>query len=76
MSANYRDRYNTELNKAPARTLLNLGVTRRWSPSWLGEGGRLSASAEVVNLTNNDVYDVEGYPLPGRSWHLALKVER
>jgi outer membrane receptor protein involved in Fe transport len=76
LSANYRDRYNNELNKAPARTLLNLGLTRRWTPTWLGAEGRLSASAEVVNLTNNDVYDVEGYPLPGRSWHLALKVER
>jgi len=76
MSGNYRDRINTELNKAPERTLLNLGVAHDWYPGWLGRGGKLSASAEVVNLTDNDVYDVEGFPLPGRSWHAALKVSR
>ena len=36
----------------------------------------LTALAEVVNLTDNDVYDIEGFPLPGRSWHCALKVNR
>jgi outer membrane receptor protein involved in Fe transport len=76
MSSNYRDRYNFEVNKAPARTLLNLGVSHRWNPGWFGDGSSLTASAELVNLTDNDVYDVEGFPLPGRSWHLAIKVNR
>ncbi len=74
MGANYRDRSNTELNKAPARTLLNLGVARDWRAPWLGSAGVVSAIAEVVNLTDNAVYDVEGFPLPGRSWHLAVRV--
>ena len=76
MGSNYRDRYNTELNEAPSRTLLNLGVSHRWAPSWLGGDGALTALCEVVNLTDNDVYDIEGYPLPGRSWHFAVKVNR
>ena len=37
---------------------------------------RITPLAEVVNLTDNDVYDIEGFPLPGRSWHFALKVNR
>jgi len=76
MGPNYRDRANTELNKAPERTLLNLGLAREWNPRWLGPAGVLSVSAEVVNLTDNAVYDVEGFPLPGRSWHLAFRVRK
>jgi len=76
MGSNYRDRANTELNKAPERTLLNLGLTREWNPRWLGPAGVVSVSAEVVNLTDNTVYDVEGFPLPGRSWHLAARVRK
>jgi iron complex outermembrane receptor protein len=74
MGPNYRDRSNTELNKAPERTLLNLGL--RWDihPSWLGADGVLSLSAETVNLTDNAVYDVEGFPLPGRSWRAVARV--
>ena len=74
LGPNYRDRANTELNKAPARTLLNLGLSRDWHPGWLGLAGVFSLIAEVVNLTDNAVYDVEGFPLPGRSWHLAARV--
>ncbi len=76
MGPNYRDRANTELNKAPARTLLNLGLARDWNPQWLGTAGAVSVIAEVVNLTDNSVYDVEGFPLPGRSWHLAARLRR
>ncbi len=76
MSANYRDRSNTELDKAPARTLVNLGVGRDWYPDWLGSAGVFSLLGEVINLTDNAVYDVEGFPLPGRSWHLALRIRR
>ncbi len=76
MGTNYRDRANTELDKAPARTLVNLGVGRQWFPDWLGTAGVLSLQAEVINLTGNDIYDVEGFPLPGRSWHLALRIRR
>ncbi len=76
MGPNYRDRANTELNKAPERILLNLGLTREWHPRWLGTAGVVSVSAEVVNLTDNTVYGVEGFPLPGRSWRLAVRLRR
>jgi len=76
MGPNYRDRANTELNKAPERTLLNLGLARDWNPRWLGPAGVMSIVAEAVNLTDNTVYDVEGFPLPGRSWHLAARVRK
>jgi hypothetical protein len=35
-------------------------------------GRLLTTTAEVVNLTDNTVYDVEGFPLPGRSFRLSL----
>ena len=65
-SSNYRDRYNTELGKAPARTLVNLGL------DWSLAAGRLVLAGAVLNLTDNSVYDVEGYPLPGRSWRASV----
>ncbi len=76
MGPNYRVRANTELNKAPERILLNLGLAKDWYPEWLGPAGVMSIVAEVVNLTDNTVYDVEGFPLPGRSWHLSARVRK
>lgn len=71
-SANYRDRYNTAVERAPARTVLGFSLRRAWRASpWLG-GADAVVTAEVVNLTDNAVYDVEGYPLPGRSARLSL----
>ena len=43
LGANYRDRANTELNKAPARTLLNLGLARDWHSRLAGARGRVVA---------------------------------
>ncbi len=68
-SEKYRDRINTELIKAPARTLWNLGLTRR-----VGTG--VEISAEVINLTDDRTYDVVQFPLPGRTWQLALSWKR
>lgn len=62
----YRDRENTDLVRAPARALLNLGCSRR-----LGDG--LSLSAEVINLTDDQTYDIVHFPLPGRTWQMALR---
>ncbi len=76
MSGNYRDRANTELDRAPARTRWNLGLSRNWYPPWLGPAGVCSLSGAVINLTDNAVYDVEGFPLPGRSWQLAVRLRR
>jgi len=75
-SDNFRDRANSELDQAPARTLWNLGISRDWYPRWLGTAGVLSLLAEAINLTDNAVYDVEGFPLPGRSWHLSIRLRR
>ncbi len=65
-AADYRDRYNSD--RAPARTLLGASLARTLS------AGRASVTvtAEVVNLTDNAVYDVEGFPLPGRTWRVSM----
>ncbi len=71
-AANYRDRYNHEIDQAPARTLLNLSLAR----SLRGFGGpqrSLTVTGGIINLTDNDVYDVEGFPLPGRSLRLSIR---
>ncbi len=68
-SSKYRDRANTELIKAPARTRWNLGVTRLI-------GNSLEISAEVINLTDDRTYDVVQFPLPGRTWQVAMRVNR
>ncbi|MCB1185308.1 TonB-dependent receptor, partial [bacterium] len=71
---NYRDRYNTEAGRAPARTLVNLGCARDWRPDLLGPAGLVTVQAEVINLTDDAVYDVDGYPLPGRTWRLSARL--
>ncbi len=63
-SENYRTRYNRDVDRAPARTLLNLSLAFAWR--------RSTITGEVLNVTDNNVYDVEGYPLPGRSVRVAL----
>jgi hypothetical protein len=71
-SPNYRDRYNQEINRAPARTLWHLALARVWKGGLGGKGRVATLTAEVLNVTDNQVYDVEGYPLPGRSVRLSL----
>lgn len=68
-SEKYRDRINTELIKAPSRTLWNVGLTRL-----LGSG--MEISAEVINLTDDRTYDVVQFPLPGRTWQLTFGLKR
>ncbi len=68
-SSIYRDRENTELIKAPARTLWNLGLTRLI-------GGSTEISAEVINLTDDRTNDVVQFPLPGRTWQMSLRLNR
>jgi iron complex outermembrane recepter protein len=70
-SANYRDRYNLEINKAPARTLWNLSLARVLRGGVWGRGRTATVTAEIVNLTGSQIHDVEGYPLPGRSVRLS-----
>jgi len=73
-SANYLDRANTELNMAHDRLRLDLGLEAVWHPAGPG-GAALTVSAAVLNLTDEDTYDIEGYPLPGRSWRAGCSYE-
>ncbi len=66
----YRDRANTQAGRAPARTVAGAGLS--WWPRGEDED-RFKVEAGVENLTDNDVYDVEGFPLPGRSWHVVVE---
>ncbi len=68
---NFRDRYNAVEERAPPRTLLNLKLARNWSLPGRGGGRLLTLTAELINTTDNAVYDVEGYPLPGRSYRFS-----
>lgn len=70
-SANYRDRYNLEINRAPARTVWNLSLERVLHGGVWGQGRTATITAEIVNLTGNQIHDVEGFPLPGRSMRLS-----
>ncbi len=71
-SANFRDRYNLESNRAPARTLWNVALARELRGGVWGRGRMATITAEVLNLTGNQIHDIEGYPLPGRSVRLSL----
>lgn len=62
----YLDRAN--LRTVPARTIQGMGLRAR-----LGLG--LSAALEIRNLTDNQVADLWGYPLPGRTVQLSLSLE-
>ena len=65
-SRHYLDRAN--LRPIAARTIHNMGAST-------GLWRRAVLSWEVRNLTNNQVADLWGYPLPGRAYFLALKYE-
>ncbi len=71
-SASYRDRYNTETDRIPSRSLFNLSASHVWHGANVLGGNRTGLTCELLNLTDNDVYDVEGYPLPGRSVRVSL----
>lgn len=71
-SGNPRDRADTELDRAPARARVSVGVSRMVPAPWLGPKATMRLGATVENLTDNDVYDVEGFPLPGRTWRLTV----
>jgi iron complex outermembrane receptor protein len=73
-SEKYRDRASTELIKAPDRGLVHVGLARTWYPGGPGVAGRLTVTGEIRNLFNNTTYDVEEFPLPGRSWQLSVRL--
>ena len=63
-SGNYHDLYNKF--PIPERFLHNLGVSLTIPP--------LSVEGEVKNLTDRHASDLWGYPLPGRSYYLKLRI--
>lgn len=65
----YRDRAGTDLIRAGDRWLWNLGARHVWRD-------RYELTAEVINLGDDRTYDIVQFPLPGRTWQLALRVTR
>ena len=72
--ANYRDRYNSEMEKAGSRTVLNFSLSRTWTGAAFAAGRNAVLTCELLNFTDDDVYDVEGYPLPGRSFRATMQL--
>lgn len=64
----YRDRANLEENLSPASDVHNAGLRVDIVPD------ELSISLEVRNLTDERIVDVEGYPLPGRTFYATLMI--
>jgi len=73
-AANFRDRRNWEQTRAPARTLCNVSLGWTWPGGKQAAGPAVAVTAELINLTENQVYDVEGFPLPGRSFRLSAQI--
>lgn len=67
-SASWLDRANLPENRIAPRRIHSLLARLE-----LGAGGA-ALSVEVANLTDAAIIDVEGYPLPGRSWHVGLEI--
>ncbi len=66
IGGNYLDRAN--YREVSARSLHNLGVT-------VAAGPRVSVTVEAKNLTDNQISDVLGFPLPGRSYFATVRVQ-
>lgn len=69
-SESYRDRANLPENLRPASHLHNLGVR------WEVVRGLITATAQVQNIADERLVDVDGYPLPGRTFYLTIAIER
>ncbi len=64
-SRHFLDRAN--LRPVPVRTLHNIGGR-------LALATEMSLSVEVRNVSDNQIADLWGYPLPGRAYFLALNI--
>jgi iron complex outermembrane receptor protein len=71
-SESFTDLFNDPDARVAPRTLVDLALARTFEGGVWGEGRRATVTAEVVNLTDELLHDVEGYPLPGRSVRLSL----
>jgi iron complex outermembrane receptor protein len=63
----YRDRANLPENLSPATHVHGAGIRVEVVP------GALSVTLEVNNLMDERIVDVEGYPLPGRTFFATLE---
>jgi iron complex outermembrane receptor protein len=69
-SESYRDRANLPENVTPARHIHDAGV------ALVLLRGVLTLRAEVANLTDERMADVEGYPLAGRTYTVGIEVSQ
>lgn len=69
-SESYRDRANLPENLSSPSHVHNVGVR------WEIVRDLLTATAEVRNLADRRLVDVEGFPLPGRTFFLTLTIGR
>ena len=73
-SASYRDRYNTDMDRVPARTRMDLSLARAWPALRPLGDDHTELTCELFNLFDEEAYDVEGYPLPGRTFRVSLLI--
>jgi iron complex outermembrane receptor protein len=71
-SESFTDLYNDPDARVAARTLIDVSLARTFTGGIWGDDRRATVTAEVVNVTDERLHDVEGYPLPGRSVRLSL----
>ncbi len=63
-SSSYRDRYNSPLELTPATIVHDLSLERAL--------GAFVLRGEIQNLGNVQVEDIDGFPLPGRSYYMEV----
>lgn len=66
-----RDRYNDPLDRMPAHSLWHASLGRTFRDAVPG-GHDLALRLELLNLTDTAVDEIDGYPLPGRSFRVVL----
>ncbi|MEZ4389082.1 MAG: TonB-dependent receptor [Candidatus Krumholzibacteriia bacterium] len=71
-SASFTDLFNDPDARVAPRTSLDLSLARTFEGGVWGDGRRATVTAEAINVTDRQLHDVEGYPLPGRSLRLSL----
>lgn len=71
-SASFTDLYNDSDARVAPRTLLGLSLARSFAGGVWGQGRRATVTFEVINVTDQRLSDVEGYPLPGRAVSASL----
>ncbi|MCK4236076.1 MAG: TonB-dependent receptor, partial [Candidatus Krumholzibacteria bacterium] len=67
IGSNYLDRAN--MKELPARKIHNLSLNLRHP------GRRVTLAIEAQNLGDNQVSDVSGFPLPGRSFYTTIRLK-